>query len=615
MIKYRRPNRIFLELFIPVAILCMLVISIGYFVYYRQTITILQEKQEQETLQKFRQQDSGLDKINDEIDKIFNILLNNLIFTNVDNVDLFSQLNRLSGLKEGERITRLKHILAQMDGILEGYSQLVSIDIYTSDQNIISCSEAGTFYDFSGMGDYPLYRNGTYQNVMGKENDWYLFGANPLGDISISSRDKYNQDTNVITWAHKLFDVKGGSQIGMICLSIQEDYISDSYRYIFDSKEADFYLADIQSGEIISSLKSQEIGQECPYITEIGESVYGNLSAESEGERINVLYYRLSSADWLAVSVYPYSGYQKDTVLFRRIFSIILAVTLVSLFVILLLAVRKIMRPVEKLMEAMAQVQEGNLEYKVAGNWKNEVGLLVSSYNSMAQSVKNLIIQKERVQQEKTQQEILALRAQINPHFMLNTLNTIKCMAVMARAENVENSIVIFGKYIEALFRVQKAFHTIREEIDFLKNYIKIYNMRFGEVVKLELDVEDELWEIQIPRIVLQPVVENSLQHAFDYSDSKNVIRIAVTQRGEQIELLLQDNGRGMSLERLMELRIMVSNHREESTGEHVGIANVARRLYLYYGEQQDMQIISNEMGTTVCIRISRKCLRDTAGK
>ena len=158
LIKYRRPNRIFLELFIPVAILCMLVISIGYFVYYRQTITILQDKQEQETLQKFRQQDSGLDKINDEIDKIFNILLSNLIFTNVDNVDLFSQLNRLSGLKEGERITRLKHILAQMDGILEGYSQLVSIDIYTSDQNIISCSEAGTFYDFSGMGDYPLYR-------------------------------------------------------------------------------------------------------------------------------------------------------------------------------------------------------------------------------------------------------------------------------------------------------------------------------------------------------------------------------------------------------------------------------------------------------------------------
>ena len=88
--------------------------------------------------------------------------------------------------------------------------------------------------------------------------------------------------------------------------------------------------------------------------------------------------------------------------------------------------------------------------------------------------------------------------------------------------------------------------------------------MRFGEVVKLELDVEDELWEIQIPRIVLQPVVENSLQHAFDYSNSKNVIRIAVTQRGEQIELLLQDNGRGMSLERLRELRTMVSNHREE---------------------------------------------------
>ena len=139
--------------------------------------------------------------------------------------------------------------------------------------------------------------------------------------------------------------------------------------------------------------------------------------------------------------------------------------------------------------------------------------------------------------------------------------------------------------------------------------------MRFGEVVKLELDVEDELWEIQIPRIVLQPVVENSLQHAFDYSNSKNVIRIAVTQRGEQIELLLQDNGRGMSLERLRELRTMVSNHREESTGEHVGIANVARRLYLYYGEHQDMQIISNEMGTTVCIRIDRKCLRDTAGK
>ena len=227
-------------------------------------------------------------------------------------------------------------------------------------------------------------------------------------------------------------------------------------------------------------------------------------------------------------------------------------------------------------------------------------------FNKMSASIIESIEQIKTMENDKRDLEIKSLKAQINPHFLYNTLNVIKYMALIIKANNIVDCITALGNILLPLYKDFNISCSINEEINYVKNYIKIMNYRFGERIKVDLIIPDALQKCEILRFILQPLIENSLSHGAG-SDRKIInIDITAEEIDGVVQLNIEDNGTGMNQEKLAEVRELLLNaSKQDNIRENrVGLSNVQRRLKLHYGENYGM-VISSEMGTGTLVTLN----------
>ena len=288
----------------------------------------------------------------------------------------------------------------------------------------------------------------------------------------------------------------------------------------------------------------------------------------------------------------------------RMMGTVVLALSLLSLALSLVISealARHITRPVSRLDKAIAKVKDGDLSIQVKVKTSDELGRLTESFNQMVKDLKRYL--EDRVQRQKDLNEttLRLYQTQLNPHFLYNTLDPIKWSAKIHQIPEIavlaENLAVILRKSISS-----KPFIQLREELDTIESYIKIQKIRFAGRFLYETEIPDMLEDCVIPKMILQPLVENAIIHGLD-GCANGYICIYAAQKDGILRISVTDDGCGMGQEML---DWMNSPNPAKRDG-HLGLYNVIQILKLYYGEEYGIQAESDTSGTTVTIRLPAK--------
>ena len=243
-----------------------------------------------------------------------------------------------------------------------------------------------------------------------------------------------------------------------------------------------------------------------------------------------------------------------------------------------------IIAPVQTVCRGMARLDNSDLEVRLEPTGQKEIQDLMASFNQMVLSIKNMLQMTEETMQKKHEAEIQALQSQINPHFVVNTLNSIRFMAQVAQFDGIRKMAEALVSIVSCSFRSNVSFYTVREELDMLETYVYLMRIRYSNGFEVSYDIQPECAGYLLPRLTLQPVVENSITHGFDELDEElGQILISVYQWDGFLCLAVWDNGRGMTAEQLELLDR--GRQRRQDDNSSIGLENVRSRLRLNFGE------------------------------
>jgi sensor histidine kinase YesM len=277
-----------------------------------------------------------------------------------------------------------------------------------------------------------------------------------------------------------------------------------------------------------------------------------------------------------------------------------------------------ITRPVEKLTKAANELSKGRFDLQINVESNDEIAFLAKTFDHMRININNLIseIQEKAQLEHELQQnklllqesQLLSLQSQINPHFLFNTLNTLSKKAYLEGSEETSNMIVnVAGLLRYSLKRLDRSV-SLHEEVAVLKQYMDIQKTRFTERLQLHLDIDESCLDVQIPGLTLQPLIENAVIHAVEPEEDGGVIWFRVICREERVTIEIEDDGPGMTEEKIKE--ILEEQHIVEPEGHSTGIgfSNVVKRLRLFYGRNDVINIESGKgRGTKVVLKIPKK--------
>ncbi|VBB05716.1 signal transduction histidine kinase internal region [Lucifera butyrica] len=303
---------------------------------------------------------------------------------------------------------------------------------------------------------------------------------------------------------------------------------------------------------------------------------------------------------WRLVSVIPANHYQREIINLRNsIVLVAILITILAVFLAVLIA-RSISRPISKLSMAMAQFGQGNLTVHCPVGSKDEVGQLGASFNNMVENIHHLMQVLYDEQLLKRDAELKSLRMQINPHFLYNTLETINWMARMKGADEVGDMAKSLGDLMRATIS-GKDFISLQEELKGLRSYLNIQKYRYGDKFDAVIHIPEELQGLFIPKLIVQPIVENAICHGIEPALTNCTIKVSARVREAVLVIEVEDDGVGMTAEAYEAIR----EHCDSDSHSGIGINNVKRRITTLFGEEYGLSLQSEPgRGTKITIRL-----------
>lgn len=279
---------------------------------------------------------------------------------------------------------------------------------------------------------------------------------------------------------------------------------------------------------------------------------------------------------------------------------------LIGLYPVLVLVSRIVTKPLGDLCVAMARFKKGDFEQKIAVRTYDEVGEVTACFNSMVDDIKELIDKNYVMALKEKESEIATLQAQINPHFLYNTLDSLYWKAVECGNEEIGEDIISLSSLFRLVLNRGKGIVTVRTEMELLEQYLHIQKMRFGKRLEYRFDVDPSILEEALPKLILQPFVENAVVHGFEKGENEYSLTIIGKRENEYMTFLIIDTGVGMTKEQL--ISIWEEPDTKKYASQRIGryaIKNVKERLELLYKEKYSLSIESQTgLGTTVKLQI-----------
>lgn len=394
--------------------------------------------------------------------------------------------------------------------------------------------------------------------------------------------------------------IYAGEAVGMNMVKLNYESLTGAYR-VEPLREANIYIYG-PDGDLFYT-NAAETGGEDELYKKISDKNTGTGYLDWNGEKQYYIGYGMGKGGMSTISLMPYRSLLKDANALRRQFFLIGAGAVLFAAAAAVYFSGRLCANLHRLMESMEEIQAGNLMVRSRIRTQDEIGVLSRSFNDMVERIRALleeVRQKEKLKRE-AQQSVLA--TQIEPHFLYNSIDSIQHVAHMRRETEIERVACALSELLRSVLSDRNEFITLWEEREYIENYITIERFKYRGDFRLLWDVDEQLWAWRIPKLLLQPVVENALIHGISTRESGGVIQIKICRQEERIIAKIMDNGKGMSQEKIGQLLSEVQKT-DKSGFRRVGFANVMNRIRLIYGEEYGGTIYSCE-GMFTCVELT----------
>ena len=330
---------------------------------------------------------------------------------------------------------------------------------------------------------------------------------------------------------------------------------------------------------------------------------YEKNSFVDKKNNIFVAYTYLSEPRWRIVTYIPLKQLYSDVESLRnRIILLCVGSILILSFVSVFMSFDMI-KPINQLVKAMKGVNIDNIsDSYIAIERKDELGFLQKTFNNMTKEIDHLVTWIYREQITRKEAEIKALQSQINPHFLFNTLESINWMAQLNNVPEISSTVSDLSTLMEASIGRDDRLITIEEEFMYIDKYIALLKRRFEDRITLNKEVDPKVLYVKIPRLLIQPLIENAVYHGVENSRGKGIITLSASIRDELLTIEVIDNGSGISAEELLRLNKGLEMDNDtyfkslsKKQSKSIGIDNVNRRIKLFYGEKYGIKLESKQ--------------------
>jgi two-component system sensor histidine kinase YesM len=564
---------------------------IAMYIYYEKSSSIMENEVTHTILQTIKQAEVNISFRLDNVKDISNIMFMNNT--------LQAYLMRSPG--DDTLDSQIKDTMELKDVI---YSMQNKADIHRIkvfiDNNKIHSGEQVNFFSINDISNKVWYKNIIEENGRIYWKSTYL--------------ERYiNEDTSryVISCARLLRNPTNYDNImGILVIDVLEESFYNILSQIDLSSKGDLFIID-ENGIVVSHKDKNKIGHklliddEMKVVKDYDEGVYK--SQEGENDKF-LIYKKIELTNWKIITSIPREEVVKNTLRFNNLstFIMIIAIMIAFMFVIFLIfafAAEEITGHIKKLVNTMEEegIESFNNDTR---NYKGDMYRLEKSVNSIIKRLKVLMEESYISKVREREAQLKALQAQINPHFLYNTLDTINWMAIRRKADDISFMLDSLAKYFRLSLNQGKDVVSISDEINLAKAYLDIQKMRFINSFEAVFDIEEEVKQYSMPKLTLQPIIENALLHGIQNKESqKGIIIIQANKVGEDIYFRVKDDGIGMSNEKVQQLLACT----KENIGNSYGLYNVNQRLRLFSGESYGLIINSEEgKGTTIEIKVKQ---------
>ena len=393
--------------------------------------------------------------------------------------------------------------------------------------------------------------------------------------------------------------------IATIVMSVDESVLRDICAVAIAEDEAEYNINFITdtNGFVISYPNSFYTGISMNPKLTVQEFV--QVTGLLKGQNTAVNKYVNGHRGWVYYNVYNKDYMMRDIRNNQIMFILISLAAILFSSVLISYIVRRIGSSVALIIDGIDQVKEGNLNVSVALDSKDELGQIASNFNDMTGKVRNLIAEVSEAKDKQKDAEIRALEAQINPHFLYNTLDSINWMAIEKEEYGISRMLRNLGVILRYSVNRSNQMVSVTEVADWLEKYISLQQMRFNQSFRFELNVAEAAGSVRIYKLLLQPVVENAVIHGFKGMEKGGVLRVDIflSDTGERLNIIIEDNGKGMPREMAESFNVREQAVRDE--GGSIGLHNAFARMDMYYGREAVWNVNSIEgMGTVITLTL-----------
>jgi two-component system, sensor histidine kinase YesM len=455
---------------------------------------------------------------------------------------------------------------------------------FTEDDRVISATKRSTVV-FSSAG-----KNTNEEAFLRAERSPYNMYIEPEFP---QQENEIKRSRNIIT-VHRAFrNIPDDEVLAYISLDISPEKIIDLSRNLYIGGKEEFYLLTPQ-GEMIygSDLDVTDDKNNQQWIKQIVEEKEGEGTLEWKEDAFNgvIMYDQLplSAGGWILAKRVSYANLYESAFSVAKI-NILFGILGLTLVVLATLFVSfKITSPIRVLLRNIQQVEKGNMNVQFPSFGTDEIGLLGFRFQQMIERINTLINREYKLELENKNNQLKVLQSQINPHFLYNALQSIGTVALKNKVPQVYTLITYLSKIMRYGMNMEEDMVPLKKEISYTKAFLLLQKERFGKNLDYSVEVDDSIRDAAVPKMILQPIIENYFKHGFDIRDGIGRVELVCRREDEELVITVRDNGIGVTDERLEEVyehfKASVLNKIGEAT--NIGLKNVYVRLKLYYDDQ-----------------------------
>lgn len=447
------------------------------------------------------------------------------------------------------------------------------------------------------LNDFPIYKT-----LMKDEQFVEIESTHDIKSYNDLSDFRVKPAKQVISFHYRLMNVTTDQLLGFLSIDVRLDRIKEIFERIYDKNREHLYVLD-EDGNVFYSSNENRIGERLTnsWYKEINNTKVekGQYEFEGKNKHFKGVYVsdqvKASGKTWTIIKSIPYTNLYQDA---NKILMINITIGAISVLFVTLLTILvsvKFTNPIHTLIRNIKRIEEGELAVSFDSLGDDEFGQLGQHFTSMIEKINDLYIKEYKLQIENKTNQLKVLQSQMNPHFLYNSLQSIGTLSLKNDGKKVYKLLTSLSKIMRYSMRNNEDFVRVVDEINHIKDYLALQNERYDGKFEYKLNVDEHLYFTNMPKMTLQPLVENYFKHGFERKQNFGKLEISIRQFDlETMCIKLIDNGVGVDQKKLEKIQLSLMNQ-VKSQKESIGLKNINDRIQLYYGEKGKFYIESKQ--------------------